>query len=513
MDSSLLVIRFAKRFFAGTVLSRISGALRDVAMAVYFGSGPEIAAFMVAYRFANLFRRLFGEGSLQAGFIPHFSSMQGKPALYFYRDCAFSLTALLLLVVSFLEGVLWGISCFLETEWREIVFLTMRMLPGLLFICLYALNSAFLQAEKKYFLSGFAPVLFNCCWIAFALLASSFPMHEAMQFLSFGVTVAFALQWAITATQVRKMISLSWKEWFRPQLFSDDLKKMVRPITLGIIGVGATQLNSALDAIFSRLSDLSGPAYLWYAIRIEQLPLALFGIALSGALLPSLSRAMAEGAIDRYKELLHKGLRHSAILLVPCTFGLFALGGPGLNLLYGHGDFSSADIRATLHCLWGYGIGLLPSVMTLLLATGSYAQKSYATPTVASVIAIVFHVLCNTALVFGFHLGAFSIAVSTSLAAFVNCGILVYYCKVDVFSQIWGFFATACFCGGIALVMTFYVGYVFLGDVTLSGGPFPRSVFAQCIQFLGMGTVFMAVFLGACYGMGIFGRKKTTSLE
>lgn len=514
MDSSLSVIRFAKRFFAGTVLSRISGAMRDIAMAICFGSAPEIGAFMVAYRFANLFRRLFGDGSLQAGFIPHFSSMQGKPALYFYRDCAFSLSAILLLAVFLLEAILWGISHFLDSDWREIIFLSMRMLPGLIFICLYALNSAFLQAQKKYFLSGFAPVLFNCCWIIAAYFCARLPMREAMHFLSFSVSLAFGLQWAITATQVSRMIPLSWGEWFRPKLFSSDLKKMIKPVSLGVIGVGATQANSAFDAIFSRFADLSGPAYLWYAIRIEQLPLALFGIALSGALLPPLSRAMAEGSFDRYRELLHKGLRHSAILLVPCTFGLFALGGPGLNLLYGHGDFSSADVRQTLHCLWGYGIGLLPSVMTLLLATGFYAQKSYATPTIASMSSVIFHVICNGVLVFGFHLGAFSIALSTSMAAIVNCAILVYFCKVDVFSGIWGFFSRLCLCGGMALAVTFYAGYAFFGDVSLVGGEFSRSISSQCIQLVGMGALFVAMFLGACFAMGVrdvlefFGRKQ-----
>ena len=427
MDSSQLVLKLAKRFFAGTVLSRISGALRDVAMAVCFGSAPEIGAFMVAYRFSYLFRRLFGEGSLQAGFIPHFSTLQGKDAFLFYRNCAFSLFALLLFVVLALEGVLWSISYTLNEDWKGIVHLSMKMLPGLIFICLYALNSAFLQAQKKYFLSSFAPVVFNFAWIFVAISCSYLPIHQAVQTLAFGIMAAFILQWAITAIQVRKNLPLTWKEWFTPNLFSSDLKKIAKPIGLGIIGVSATQANSALDAIFSRISDLSGPAYLWYAIRIEQLPLALFGIALSGALLPPLSRAMAEGAVNRYQELLHKGLRQSALLIVPCTFALFALGGPGLNLLYGHGDFASADVRQTLYCLWGYGVGLLPSVMILLMATGFYAQKSYKIPMMASLVAIGSHVVLNSFLVFYLHLGAFSIALSTSFAAVVNCSILVYF--------------------------------------------------------------------------------------
>lgn len=508
MDTSHLVLRLAKRFFAGTVFSRISGALRDVVMAICFGSVPEIGAFMVAYRFAYLFRRLLGDGSLQAGFIPHFSSLEKTRGLLFYRDCVFSLSALLLCIVFILEGILWGISSFLNADWAEIIFLSMRMLPGLLFICLYALNSAFLQTQKKYFLSGFAPVFFNICWILVAFATSRLPIKEATHFLSYGITIAFALQWGVTVIQTRQLNQISWKDWFRPKLFSIDLKKMIKPISLGVLGVGAMQLNSALDAIFSRFSDLSGPAYLWYAIRIEQLPLALFGIALSGALLPPLSRAMAENAMDRYAELLHKAIKTSALLIIPCAFGLFALGGPGINLLYGHGDFTTTDVRHTLHCLWGYGLGLFPSGLILLLATGFYAKKSYTIPTIASLTSVVFHVILNSILVFGLNLSAFSIAISTSLAAFVNCSILMSLCKVDVFTRFWGFLGKLLCCGMFAAASACSFGYFILGDTTFTSSEFSRSFTTQITQAFGMGIWFLAAFIGSGYLMGVLSKEK-----
>lgn len=511
MDSSALVLRFAKHFFAGTALSRISGYMRDIVMASCFGSAPEIGAFMVAYRFANLFRRLLGDGSLQAGFIPHFSSLPGKSGLYFYRDCIFSLTAFLFCFVLILEAVFWGLSYFLNPDWSEILFLSMRMLPGLLFICLYALNSAFLQTQKKYFIPGVAPVFFNICWILVALFSASFPRSDAAKFLSFGVTFAFALQWFVTAMQTRHY-GLPWKEWFSPQLFSGDLKKILKPISLGVIGVGATQLNSAFDAIFARLSDLSGPAYLWYAIRIEQLPLALFGIALSGALLPPLSRAMAEGALDRYAQLLYQALVSCSILIVPCAFGLFALGGPGLNLLFGHGDFTSSDILHTMHCLWAYGLGLIPSVMILLLATGFYAKKSYAVPTLASILSVTLHIILNCILVFGCKLGAFSIALSTSLATFLNCALLIYFCEVK-FSRFWTHLSQLTLCGLFATMTTLYFGYTLLGDTTFTTGDFPRSLTTQIVQLFGMGIWYLAVFAGSYYALSFFNKRTKSTIS
>lgn len=497
-DTSHSVLRYAKRFLAGTLLSRLSGAIRDIAMAVCFGSKPEIGAFMVAYRLANLFRRLFGEGSLQSGFVPHFSSFQGKDSFLFYRDCSFSLLIFLLFFVLIAEGFLWSLSLVVPQDWSEILFLCMRMLPGLIFICLFALNSALLQAQKKYFLSGFAPVLFNGSWVMIAWFVRTLPLAEAMQFLSLGVAFAFFLQWVATALQVGQSIPLSWGEWFRPRLFSSDWKKMLKPMSFGVIGLGATQMNSALDAIFSRIADLSGPAYLWYAIRIEQLPLALFGVALSGALLPPLSRAVSEGAMDRYAVLLEKALRHSAVLLIPCTFGLFSLGRSGLSLLYGHGDFSSADVEQTLYCLWGYGIGLFPSVVILLLAAGFYAQKSYTIPMLASIGSVCFHIVLNLFLVFGLHLGAFSIALSTSLAAFMNCLILAKFVRVHlnvrVFSQGGSFLGrlTVCSLFSALLAMVFE----------------PREIEASSILFqsvllIGRGLLFAASFSALAYAMQI----------
>jgi len=177
MDTSHSILRSAKYFFAGTALSRLSGLFRDMAMAFCFGGAPEIAAFMVAYRLANLLRRLFGEGNLQSGFVPHFETLRAaspQAAFSFYRDSAYSLFALLSLCVLAIEGILWLLLGVLPAGWREIAELTMWMAPGLLFICLSALNSALLQCQKKYFISAITPVLFNSVWIAAVLMGPFF---------------------------------------------------------------------------------------------------------------------------------------------------------------------------------------------------------------------------------------------------------------------------------------------------------------------------------------------------
>ena len=153
-------------------------------------------------------------------------------------------------------------------------------------------------------------------------------------------------------------------------------------------------------------ASLEGPAFLWYAIRIEQLPLALFGIALSSALLPPLSRALKNLNMDHYLKLLRFAFARSFSLIFPCTLGIFVLGIAGINLLYGHGDFSNEATYQTTLCLWGYGLGLVPAVFVLLLAPAFYAHKEFRTPMLGSVISVVINVLLSSFFVFGLHLGA-----------------------------------------------------------------------------------------------------------
>lgn len=412
MDTTHSILRSARSFFAGTALSRISGLLRDIAMAIAFGSSIEIAAFMVSYRLANLFRRLLGEGNLQAGFVPHFAALKEEGGS-FYRDVLFSMGVVLLFVVALLEGVLWGLLHWASPNWTEIIELTMWMVPGLFFISLYALNASLLQCRKKYFLPAVAPVAFNFIWIGAVFLVPD------VKWLSIAITAAFAGQWLLTSFEGARL--LSFHQWLKPKLFSPEFRALLKPLALGIIGIGAVQFNSALDTIFARLADLKGPAFLWYAIRIQQLPLALFGIALSGALLPPLSRT--EDSAHRL-HLLRSALRTSAALMLVCTFGIFALGGAGLNLLYGHGDFTPADVKQTLDCLWGYGLGLTPSVFVLLLAARFYAEKNYRMPTLASLLSVATNISLNALFVFVFGWGAVSIAIATSLSAILNTLLL-----------------------------------------------------------------------------------------
>lgn len=426
-DTTQTIIRSASRFFSGTMLSRITGMLRDIAMAYAFGTQSAIAALLVAFRFAHLFRRLFGEGALQTAFIPHFEELRKespKRACSFFSDLALSLTFFLSTLILGTMAVLWLVSLFIELSPgnSEILWLTFLMMPSLLFICLFGLNASLLQCEKSYFVPSFAPAAFNFVWILGVFATVYFSAEDAMKGLALFIVAACIAQWAITLPKTIAILKKyqSPGYWKQAKIYSQEVKQLVKPLALSILGVAASQINNALDAVFARWANSEGPAFLWYAIRLQQLPLALFGIALSGALLPPLTRALKNNDIAKYQTFLNFALQNGIYLMVPISAFLFICGDSCVNLIYGRGDFTSYSVIETTLSLWGYILGLLPMTLILILAPAFYAKGDYRTPSLAATCAMIINIALNTAFVGFLNLGAASIALATSISAWIN---------------------------------------------------------------------------------------------
>lgn len=482
-DSSASITTSIKRFFSGTLLSRVTGLAREVAMATVFGTTPAVAAFWMAFRFAYLLRRLFGEGALNAAFVPYFESLRkedSQKGARFFFNLSSGLILLLLLITLVVEGVLGGLLLFadLEVGTKEVLTLTMSLLPALVFICLYALNTSLLNCEQSYFLPSAAPSLLNIVWVAAVLLLWGKVPAEAMRTMAIVITFAFVLQWGVTLPGVSKFLTRELgKQWWRGQGFAwREILLILRPFLLGMVGVAATQINSAFDAIFSRAADPSGPAYLWYAIRIQQLPLALFGLGVSGALLPPISRADK----SQYIHFVSYGLKKTVTLMLPVTFGMFALGFSGINLVYGHGEFTTSAIHETTHCLWAYGLGLLPMTGVLLLASSFYARKNYTLPSILTMVCVTVNMGLNTFFVYGLHWGAVSIALATSLTSCLNVGLLAYFLQKE---------EKEIFRGIPTLILKITLCALFAAFITLSVNEFwfknalPRGLLAQLGMF------------------------------
>lgn len=432
MSERSAVIKSSVQFFCGTILSRVTGFFREVALGAWFGASPVLAAFFVAYRFSQLLRRVFGESSLLSSFSPHYEQLKlqcPEKAGSFFRDLCASMSATLGSIIIILEAAL-----FVWWKWvpasegtREILFLTMVMLPGVLFVCLYALFSALLQTDRKYFLPSVAPIFFNLIFLFVLWSVKEWEPQSAVVALAFGVTFAFFIQWLSLVCSTGSF--LKHLRWSQISLWTPELKNMASAMSLTIIGIGAVQINGFVDTLFARSADLSGPAYLYYAMRLYQLPLALFGIALSSALLPPLARARLAEDKTQFLELLQFALRRSVSLMVPLSAALLVFGGSIVNVVYGRGAFDPATTLETTNCLAGYALGLVPAVLVLLLAPAFYACKDFKTPLKASLLSVILNLVLNALFIYVLHWGTASVAVATSIAAFLNAGYLFYALK------------------------------------------------------------------------------------
>ena len=493
------ISKYARHFFSGTLLSRVSGMVRDIGMAAMFGDHPSVAAFMVAFRFSHFLRRILGEGALQSIFIPHYEELRlkdEKKANAFFFRLYMLLITLLVAIVVIVEGVAFTAGS------SEVTHLFSWMFPSLIFICLYGLNLSLLQCRNSFFSSSIAPFACNAIWILAIFLFAKQDTPHAMVNLAIFTIIGFVVQWAITLPKTWKVLQEGRQHVERPLLsVPTEIRTIGKATLFGLIGVTAVQINSFLDMVFARWADLKGPVYLWYAIRLEQLPLALVGFACVYSIVPSLSRLIKAGESEKAKELFLFGYKRIFLLVMPCTFALFALSFVSVNLLFGRGNFSQFAVTETTLCLWAYGLSLLPSTLTVYLSSLFYAYGNFRIPTYASIISVGANVIFNALFVFVFHWGAISIALSTSLSTLINCWILksafskqnhleVQYPKISSFWKLSAVGICACL-GCIAYDKLFFNAFFFEHDLFLA----PRSLSGQCIHFLGQLASFCAIFV------------------
>jgi len=408
----------ARRILSGTLLSRLAGLFREVALAASFGASPEIASFMVAFRLANFFRRFIGESGLAVAFIPHFASLKEKSpaaAAHFFTRLSLSLKLLLLALAGTISGAFYFAAPFLPSSWQEVFSLTSLLSFSLFFIGLYALNQAFLQTCGRFFVGAAAPVAFNLVFTTGALIAHTQNLWPPTYFLAVMAVLGFAAQWIVTMPSTnRAHVALG-----RDSLADAELpgKSIAKATLLTLIGLAAQQVNMVIDGIFAKLADPSAPAYLWYALRVYQLPLSLVALSFAGALLPTLSKGVDDPT--EFSETLRAVFDRLLLWMIPITGALFVLAPTGLGLLYGHGHFDVASLVQTTYCLWGYGLGLVANCAVLILVQAFYARKDFKTPSWIVLFVVGLNATLN-ALFLHLGLGAFGIAFATAISAVVN---------------------------------------------------------------------------------------------
>lgn len=494
-------LRSFQRFFSGTLLSRLSGFGRDLMMAMSFADHPSVAAFMIAFRFSNMFRRLFGEGAFQSAFIPYFEELKVKEeskALIFFQQLFVLMAVVLICLTIFIELLLFAWSHFfsISPSNYEIVNLTRLLLPGVIFICLYGLNLSFLYCYGCFFIPNFSPVLCNVIWIGICWKLKNTNPSSAMLVLAKGVVVGFFLQWLFTFPLVLRYLSRNWKEWLIWKI-PPEVKKLIYSFTFGALSVGALQINHVCDSIFARVADLRGPTYLWYSMRIIQLVLAVLAMACITPRIPKLSNAIKRDDLPLAYRLFERSYREILSLMLCSTTILIIVGPSFLSLIYGRGHFSIDALWKTTLCLWGYMIGIIPTAALFLLTAVFYARNYFYHPLLIALVSLITNLGLNSLFIFFFHWGSVSTALSTSCSSWINYFLLLFLLKKQgwpilfTFSRWIPLIAGNAIAGIFSICLAFVLGY----DGIFFQGIAAHSSFARDLFTVTSQTVFFIVAL------------------
>jgi putative peptidoglycan lipid II flippase len=437
------ILKSASVIALATVISRICGYLRDQRVALLLGTSPAADSFILAFRIPNMIRRMTGEGALAASFIPVFTGyLRGKPRKEAWRFAqrAFWDIAVILAVVAVLGSVfskqIIGIFTVIgggQFRWDLAIYLNRIIFPCVFFMGLAALAGAILNSFHRFGLPASTSILFNVVFIAFSFgvvyrpIMSRAPVayRTPAVALAIGIVVGAALQLAMQLPALHKLGMR-----FRPEVTFDDpgVKKVGKLMAPVFFGTGVFQISFLVDTIFAASSRMPEGSItsLYVADRVMELVLGSYAIALSTALLPTMSHQVAEGKHDEMKQTFGFALRVASFITIPAAMGLILLRVPITQVLFQHGEFMARSTALTAHALLFYSLGLPAFAAIKLITPMYYSTQDTLTPTKVAVYTLALHVVLNIVLLFGFgrYLWNASPALASSLAAYFNFGAL-----------------------------------------------------------------------------------------
>jgi putative peptidoglycan lipid II flippase len=413
-----------------TMLSRVLGFIRDMMTAALLGAGPVTDAFFVALRLPNLFRSLFAEGAFSAAFVPLFAGMVAKEgreaARLFAEDALAALLAALIVFVLVGEAATPWLLHVLAPGFAAVpatfaltVELTRITFPYLLFISLVALQGGVLNSLERFAATAATPALLNIFLIGALVFVR--PISGAA--LAWAVTLSgFAQFLWLMASCAQGGIALRLP---RPT-WSPAVKRLVRLMLPGVFGAGATQLNLVISTAVASLLPTGAVSYLYYADRLEQLPLGVVGYAVGTAILPPLSRHVRLGDDKGAIETQNRGLELALLLTLPAAVALGVAARPVLHVLFERGAFGPAETAATAGALAAYAAGLPAFVLVKVMAPAFFARHDTATPVKIAFAAIATNLVLTTTLGLLTPLAHVGVAMATSAAGWINALLLIH---------------------------------------------------------------------------------------
>jgi putative peptidoglycan lipid II flippase len=439
------ILKSASVIALATVISRICGYLRDQRIALLLGTSPIADSFVLAFRIPNMIRRMTGEGAMGASFIPVFSGyLRGnsrQESWQFVRrlfwDLALLLTALGVAGAVFSKQLVSAFTLFGASNfrWDLAVYLNRIIFPCVIFLGLAGLGAAILNSFHEFAVPASMGIVFNLTVIAasFGLIYRPVMKFAPEAYRSPAVALAAAiligtmLQFAI---QIPSLLKRGMS--FRPEVnFQDSGVRQVGKLFVPVmIGAGVSQVNFFVDTVFATSSRMPAGSItsLYVADRVMELVLGVYAIALSTAILPTMSHLAADGKHGEMKHTFAFALRVVSFITIPATVGLILLRAPITTVLFRHGAFGERSTMLTAHALLYYSLGLPAFAAIRLILPMFYATKDTLTPTKVGVYVLAFHVGLNAILLFVFsrYLWNAGPALASAVSAYLNFGALVF---------------------------------------------------------------------------------------
>jgi len=411
----------------GTFSSRILGFVRDMILARAFGASTVADAFYVAFRIPNFLRELFAEGSMSAAFVPVFSeylSLKGKEQAKKLAQATVTLlalitTAVVLLGIVFSPQIISVIARgFLDApeKFHLTVLLTRMMFPFLLFIALSALVMGVLNSMRRFGPPAFSSAVYNLVNIATILLLTPY-FQEPVFAAAIGVTLGGLAQFLMQLPALHSEgFSIAFLRPIMP--IHAGVVKMGRLILPTVLGLSVTQVNLLVNTFLASFLPPGSVSYLYYGMRLIHFPLGIFAVALSTALLPTLSTQASKKDFPALSRSFSFGLRLVFFITFPALFGLILFRVPIVQTLFERGAFDRVATLGTADALLFYALGLWAFAGIRIVVPVFYAMQDTKTPVKIGVFAMLLNVALNLALMSPMqHRG---LALATSLAAIFN---------------------------------------------------------------------------------------------
>lgn len=414
-----------------TLVSRVTGFVRDILIAAILGAGPVADAFFVAFQLPNFFRRLTGEGALTVAFVPLFAGRletDGKArAVAFAAEVQALMLAVLVAFLLAVEILMPWVILVLAPGFADdperyglAVKLTRITFPYLPLISLVALWGGILNSLDRFWAMAAAPILLNLILITALVFAS-----QALE------TPGHALAWGVAAAGLAQALFLAAvcrHEGVLPRLRRPRLTPEVRQLLVlmlpAALGAGVVQVNALIGVLLASLLPAGSVSFLYYADRVVQLPLGVVGVAIGTALLPMLSRQVRGGQDAAAGDTQNRALEMALLLTLPAAAALAVIAAPVTAVLFERGRFTADDSLATAAAMAAYAGGLPAFVLIKVFQPGFFARRDTATPVKIAACTVAANLAFNAALMPLFaHVG---IALSTALSAWLNAGLLAW---------------------------------------------------------------------------------------